>query len=113
MASMYQAPESVTVRPNQARSLTLSETEPNELAITYDRKDTGATAVFLDGRPVDNGTLPLLPSPRIGDEIWLNSREWINMDTGFRGSMHRFTVYADVVPAHELAKPCKSTKSCI
>ena len=94
-------------------SLALSDTEPNELAITFDRKDTGKIAVFLDGHPVANGTLPLLPSARIGNEIWLNSREWSNMDTKFRESTHRFSMYADAVPPEDLAKPCKPTKSCI
>ena len=90
------------------QSMHLSDSGPNELAITFDRRDTGLIAIYLNGTIIANGSLPLISSSKIGDEIWINAREWLNMDTGFRGSLYRFSMYAGVVPAEELGRPCLS-----
>lgn len=86
------------------RGLEMSQTDSNELAIAFDRRDTGFVGVYFDGIPVSNGTLPLIPSPKIGNEIWFNSREWKVRDTGFRGQLYQFSGYADRISAEGLAR---------
>lgn len=83
----------------------LTEAPPTDLAITFDRLTTGTIAVYINGKLVANTSLPLLASPKLGNEIWVNAREWDNLDTGFRGSLHRLSFFADVVPADAIARP--------
>lgn len=83
----------------------LSASQVSELAIVFDRRDTGQILLYLDGKAISNGTLPLVASPKIAGEIWFNAREWNGgLDTGFRGSLHRLSIYADVVPPQELTR---------
>ena len=78
---------------------------PHEISITHDRRDNGAVNLFLDGGRVANTTLPLIASPKIGQEIWFNAQNWNKMDTGFRGTLERFTMYADALSPHDVALP--------
>ena len=77
----------------------------HEISITHDRRDRGAVNLFLDGGRIANTTLPIIASPKIGKEIWFNAQNWNKMDTGFRGTLERFTMYADALPPHEVALP--------
>lgn len=79
------------------------------MAITFDRKTHGKVGLFLDGKSLANGTLPLVASPKIGQDIWFNAQEWDKLDTGFRGTLNRFTMYADALPPQALASPISST----
>ncbi|KAL9638912.1 MAG: hypothetical protein Q9164_001253 [Protoblastenia rupestris] len=85
--------------------LNLSPNHPNDLAISFDRKTTGQIALYLNNEHIANDTLPLIPSPVIGNEIWLNAREWKELDTGFRGEIYGLKAWGDVVPGSELMKP--------
>ena len=78
---------------------------PHEISITHDRRDYGAVDLFVDGERIANTTLPLIASPKIGQEIWFNAQNWNKMDTGFRGTLERFTMYADALPPHDVALP--------
>ncbi|KAK3177040.1 hypothetical protein OEA41_008366 [Lepraria neglecta] len=80
--------------------LPISNSRPNELVLSYDRKISGEACVFVDGQPITNGTLPLVSSAKTGQEIWFNARTWKEKDTGFRGSLNRFSIYPEVVPTH-------------
>lgn len=78
---------------------------PHEVTITHDRRDHGAVNLFLDGEQIANTTLPLIASPKIGQEIWFNAQDWNKIDTGFRGTLERFTMYADALPPNDVALP--------
>ena len=84
-------------------------TGPHEMAITFDPKTQGSVSLFLDGQSFDNGTLPLVASPKVGQEIWINAEEWDLVDTSFRGTLHRFTMYAEALPPQEIAAPTASS----
>ena len=86
---------------DKTSSLPLSSDSPNELAVIFDRRRTGEISVYLDGKPISNGTLPLLASSSAPGEIWIIS------DTGFRGDCHRFCMYADALQPHKIAQPRK------
>lgn len=75
------------------------------MAVTYDRKTQGLVSLFLDGKLLTNGTLPLVASPKIGQEIWFNALNWDTLDSGFRGTLDRFTMYADALPPDAVAQP--------
>ena len=70
---------------------------------------SGYICVFVDGRPIANGTLPLVPSAKTAQEIWFNARTWSEKDTGFRGSLHRFSMYPRVVTPIHMAQTRKCT----
>lgn len=76
-----------------------------DLAIIFDRRDTGTIAVYLHGEMFANTSLPLIASPKLGNEIWVNGREWDNLDTGFRGSIHRLSFFADAIPVDAIVQP--------
>ena len=95
-----------------APSLPLSSDSPNELTIVFDRKDTGVISVYADGRSVSNGTLPLLASASIPGEIWMNGRNWRKLDTGFRGDIYRFRMYADALQPQDMAPGGKLRLIC-
>ncbi|KAL9136058.1 MAG: hypothetical protein Q9175_002726 [Cornicularia normoerica] len=80
----------------------LSASKVSELAIVFDRRDTGQILLYVDGRVVSNGTLPLVTSPKIAGEVWFNAREWNNddLDTGFRGWLHRMATPSVYVCRH-------------
>ncbi|KAG8532452.1 uncharacterized protein KY384_002329 [Bacidia gigantensis] len=69
----------------------------HDLTISFDRRDNGSVAVYLDGEDAGGEDISLIYSPKIGQEIWLNSRHWDNLDTGFRGELYRFTMFADAI----------------
>lgn len=75
------------------------------MALTVDRKTQGLVSLYLDGQSLANGTLPLVASPKVGQEIWFNAQDWDKLDTGFRGTLHRFTMYADALPPNAVAEP--------
>ena len=101
----HQRGDVVLIRTNTVYRIPLSASEVSELAIVFDRRDTGQILLYLDGKAISNGTLPLVASPKIAGELWFNAREWDkDLDTGFRGSLHRLSIYADVVPPQELAR---------
>ena len=77
----------------------------HEMALTFDRKTQGLVSLYLDGKSLANGTLPLVASPKVGQEIWFNAQDWDNLDTGFRGTLNRFTMYADALPPDAIAEP--------
>ena len=37
----------------------------------------------------------------------MNGRDWRKLDTGFRGDVYRFSVYADSLQAQDLVQTCK------
>lgn len=78
------------------------------MALTFDRRTQGSVNLYLDGKPLANGNLPLVSSPKVGQEIWFNAQDWGILDTGFRGTLRRFTMYADALPASAIAKPIPS-----
>lgn len=78
------------------------------MALTFDRRTQGIVKLYLDGQPLANGSLPLVSSPKIGQEIWFNAQDWDKLDTGFRGTLHRFTMFADALPPSAIAKPIPS-----
>ena len=84
------------------------KTGSHELAISFDRKEQGMISLYLDGENLGNQTLSLIASPKIGQEIWFNAQEWDNLDTGFRGTLNRFTMYADALSPDDIAKPLPS-----
>lgn len=65
---------------------------PHEMAIIFDRKESGMIKLFLDGKLLTNESISPVASPKIGQEIWFNALDWDNLDTGFRGSLNRFTM---------------------
>ena len=67
------------------------------LAITCDRREKGTLDVYLDGTWLGAKEMQLQGEPNVGQEIWINAREWKELDMGFRGSLGRFTVYADAL----------------
>jgi hypothetical protein len=79
------------------------------VAITFDRRDRGYVNLFLDGEQIANNSIPLIASPKIGQEIWFNALDWDNLDTGFRGTLNRFTMYADALAPQDIALPIKTT----
>ena len=79
------------------------------MAVTFDRKTHGAVNLFLDGQRIANKTLPLIASPKIGQEIWFNAKDWDDLDTGFRGGLNRFTMYADALSPQDIALPISTT----
>jgi hypothetical protein len=83
-------------------------TGSRELTITLDRKDQGAVNLFLDGKLLANKTVPTIASPKIAQDIWFNAQEWSNLDTGFRGTLERFTMYADTLSPEDVAQPIGS-----
>ena len=91
-------------------SLPELKTGLHELAITHDRRNQGIVSLFLDGRSLANGTLPLIASPKIGQEIWFNAQEWDSLDAGFRGALGRFTMYADALSPDAIARPIASSQ---
>ncbi|CAD6573017.1 MAG: hypothetical protein ASARMPREDX12_005633 [Alectoria sarmentosa] len=95
-----------------ADGISLSASNVSELAILYDRRDTGKMLFYLDGKAISNRTLSLslVASPKIAGEVWFDAREWNNddLDTGFRETVYRLSIYADVVPPQALARACKA-----
>lgn len=85
----------------------------HEMALTFDRKTQGLVRLYLDGKSLANGTLPLVASPKVGQEIWFNARDWDNLDTGFRGTLHRFTMYADALPPDAVAEPLSTASPAL
>lgn len=79
------------------------------MAITFDRRDRGYVNLFLDGEQIANNSMPLIASPKIGQEIWFNALDWDNLDTGFRGTLNRFTMYADALTPQDIALPLRTT----
>ena len=79
------------------------------MTITYDRKNQGSISLFIDGQFLANDTLSIIASPKIGQEIWINAREWDQLDTGFRGTLNRFAMYADALPPQVVAAPISSS----
>ena len=67
--------------------------------------------MYLNGEEIVNDNLKLISSPKIGHEIWVNAREWRQLDTGFRGHIYRVKMYADIVPASELTRGSHSKRS--
>ena len=37
----------------------------------------------------------------------MNGRDWRKLDTGFRGDVYRFCVYADALQARDLVQTCE------
>ncbi|KAK4692835.1 hypothetical protein P7C71_g4444, partial [Lecanoromycetidae sp. Uapishka_2] len=85
------------------------KTGPHEMIITLDRKDRGAVNLFVDGTLLANKTIPTVASPKIAQDIWFNAQEWSNLDTGFRGTLERFTMYADALTVEDIAMPIGTT----
>lgn len=79
------------------------------MTITLDRKDQGAVNLFLDGKQLANKTIPTIASPKIAQDIWFNAQDWSNLDTGFRGRLERFTMYADILSPEDAAMPIART----
>lgn len=77
----------------------------HELTITLDRKDRGAVNLFLDGKLLANKTISTVASPKIAQEIWFNAQNWSTLDTGFRGTLKRLTMYADSLSPEDVAMP--------
>ena len=75
------------------------------MIVTLNRKDVGAINLFFDGKLLANKTVPTVVSPKIAQDIWFNAREWNNLDTGFRGTVNRFTMYADTLSPEDAASP--------
>lgn len=69
----------------------------HHLAITYDRRQKGELGLFMDGAQIGTQPLPLQTTSKLGQDIWINAREWEEFDMGFRGSLRRFTMYADAL----------------
>ena len=83
----------------------------HEMTISFDRRDAGKVDLYLDGIGVGNHGLPLIVAPKIGQEIWFNAREWDQLDTGFRGELHRFTMYADALEPGDIASQIKASST--
>lgn len=81
----------------------------HELAITFDRRDYGGVQIFIDGKEIGSKRLPLIDSFKAGQDIWLNARNWDELDTGFRGLLSRFTMYADALSPEDIANPISYT----
>lgn len=79
------------------------------MAVTFDRRNRESANLFLDGERIANKTMPLIASPKIGQEIWFNARDWDNLDSGFRGTLNRFTMYADVLSSQDIALTITTT----
>lgn len=94
-------------------SLSDITTGSHELTITLDRKDQGAVNLFLDGKLLANKTVPTIASPKIAQDIWFNAQEWSNLDTGFRGTLKRFTMYADTLSPEDVAQPMGSVSATL
>ena len=75
------------------------------MAIIFDRKESGMIKLFLDGKLLTNESISLVASPKIGQELWFNALDWDNLDTGFRGSLNRFTMYAGALTPETIVKP--------
>lgn len=48
-------------------------------------------------------TVSLVASPKVAQEIWVNSRDFGNLDTGYRGWISRLKMYAQPLPLEEAA----------
>ena len=83
----------------------------HNLAITYDRRVYGNLTVYLDGEKVGSQRLSILGSPKVGQDIWINALEWHQLDMGFRGSLRRFTMYAEALSMQDLAHPVSISHS--
>ena len=83
----------------------------HEITISYDRRDEGKIQLYIDGTPLANQSLPFVHSPKIGQEVWFNARDWDNLDTGFRGELHRFTMYADALQQIDIESTIMATSS--
>lgn len=79
------------------------------MAATFDRRNRESANLFLDGERIANKTMPLIASPTIGQEIWFNARDWDILDSGFRGTLNRFTMYADVLSSQDIALTITTT----
>ena len=90
------------------RRLSDLKTDAHELALTFDRRKQGVISLYLDGESLATHAVPVVASPKLGQEIWINAQEWDVLDTGFRGTLNRFTMYADVVPPQAIADPIRS-----
>lgn len=75
------------------------------MAIIFDRKESGMIKLFLDGKLLTNESISLVASPKIGQELWFNALDWDNLDTGFRGSLNRFTMYAGALTPETMSNP--------
>lgn len=71
----------------------------HHVAITFDRREKGEMGLYIDGVQMGTQPLSLQKKPDLGQEIWINAREWDEIDMGFRGSLGRFTMYADALTA--------------
>ena len=71
----------------------------HQMVITFDRREKGELGLYLDGVQMGAQPLALQKESKLGQEIWINAREWDEIDMGFRGSLRRFTVYADALTA--------------
>lgn len=78
------------------------------MAITFGRKESGMIKLFVDGKMLANESMPLIASPMIGQEIWFNAQDWNDLDTGFRGSLDRFFMYADALSPKEIGRSLAS-----
>lgn len=58
---------------------------PHDMIISFDRRSEGKISLYLGGKLLADQSLPLIHSPKIGQEVWFNSRDWEELDTGFRG----------------------------
>jgi len=52
---------------------------------------------YYNIQPAGDQNIDLVGSSKIGQDIWINARDWDELDTGFRGLLHRFTMHADAL----------------
>ena len=81
----------------------------HELAVTYDGLRKGTASIYLDGTKLGSQWIRKKNATCIGQDVWVNARDWQELDIGFRGSMRRFTMYADALPREALAIPIPET----
>jgi hypothetical protein len=63
--------------------------------VTFDRLRTGRINVFVEGHHLAQESVALVASSKVAQEIWVNSRDFGTLDTGYRGWISRLKMYAE------------------
>lgn len=77
------------------------------MVFTFDRLRAGLVNVFVDGRHLAQQRVPLVASPKVAQEIWVNSRDFGNLDTGFRGWISRLKMCAQPLSLEDAVVECE------
>ena len=82
---------------------------PHEISVTYDAVHNGEASIYLDGSLLATQNIGIRNTSRAGQDVWVNARDWHNMDLGLRGSLQRFTMFADALPEKALQPNCNTS----